>query len=70
MTKFVYVTSPRGPSPQVWHTEQTHNGKAKPTLASHDLTDEQAQLTLDELVKLFPPPPKETDDDPTSPNQG
>ncbi len=49
----IYVMGIKGPSARV-----IRNG-AKTTLkplASHDLTPEQAQLTMAQLIDLFPPP--------------
>lgn len=53
----VYVKGLRGPEPEKWpEILRDMNGKAKPYLALHPLTVEQELLSLDELVKKFPPP--------------
>lgn len=53
----VYVTGLRGPVPEKWPVIlRDMNGKPKPYLALHTLTPEQAKLSLDELMVIFPPP--------------
>lgn len=60
---FVYVRGTRGPAPEKW-PELLRNASNKPilVLAAHSLTPAQAELSIDELAVIFPPPPSMTDD--------
>lgn len=54
MTKyFVYVNGLHGPEGQIWYDKQTDgNGKAKPTLAIHELKDDDKR-TLEKLKQDY-----------------
>jgi len=59
--RFVWLAGPKGPTPQLWHHRNVgvDSANAKPifdVLRSHDLTPDQAELSLDELAVLFPAP--------------
>ena len=63
MSIFVWVKTPRGPSPQTW-AEIPPKGCWSPiVLYSRKLTAEEEGLTLDELASVYPAPPQEDDDD-------
>lgn len=58
MTVFVWVRSPRGPAPQKWAEmlRKDHSADGSRVLAHHQLTAEEAGLTLDQLAARYPAP--------------
>lgn len=56
MTKFfVYVANSHGlPEPQIWHSAMTDgNGKAKETLAIHEMSEADDKMTIRELIARY-----------------
>jgi hypothetical protein len=55
MTKLVWLQGLKSPEAQVWHLDKhTKDGKDIPTLAVHELTDEETELSIEQLVVKYP----------------
>jgi hypothetical protein len=53
--RFVWTPSLTGPRPEIWHTGIfTVNMIGVKPLQSYDITDEEAQLPLKVLARLYP----------------
>jgi hypothetical protein len=53
----IYVTSPRGPTPQKVETVPTNSqGRRLATLAQHELKPDEHELTLKILEQRYPSP--------------
>lgn len=52
--KLAWVPGLKGPAPQIWHGPQFRDQKPVKNLQEHELNEEQAQMNLDQLAKLFP----------------
>lgn len=51
----VYINGLRGPEAQIWpEKDKTRDGKPIETLATHELTPLEANLSIDELKKRYP----------------
>lgn len=60
---FVWMNTPKGSMPQWWSEDLTLNqvtGKdvAAKVISKHKLTAKEADLSLEECIKLFPRPPE------------
>jgi hypothetical protein len=55
MKYFVWVKNSHGvPEAQIWHGKQTDgNGKAKETLAIHEMTEADDKMPIRELVEKY-----------------
>lgn len=51
---FLWVRGLRGPTPQKWSGREI--GRGRDVLASRDIPEELAHLSLRQLTALFPPP--------------
>lgn len=52
---FVWIKNLHGtPEAQIWHDKQTDgNGKAKETLAIHEMTEAEGKMPIRELMKKY-----------------
>jgi hypothetical protein len=57
-SSFLYLKGRRGPIPIIL-PDDAPTGPAE-VLARHKIAPEQSHLTINELCKIFPPPPEET----------
>lgn len=55
MKYFVWIANIHGtPEPQIWHSAMTDgNGKAKETLAIHEMSEEDDKIPIRELIARY-----------------
>lgn len=55
MKFFVWIKNSHGtPEAQIWHDKQTDgNGKAKETLATHEMTEADNKMPIRELIEKY-----------------
>lgn len=51
---FVWQRGLKGPRPSIWHVPQTVAVKPITPLQSHDLTEDEAAMTIDQLAVKYP----------------
>lgn len=57
MPKLVYLQGLKGPAPQLWQDDSVlgvTGEKTYPVLQEHKITEKEAELSLDELMKIYP----------------
>lgn len=55
MTKFVWLAGLKSPEAQVWYLDKhTKDGNDIPTLAVHELTEEETELSIEQLAVKYP----------------
>jgi hypothetical protein len=53
--KLVYILGLKGPEPQKWFDDMCNGaGKTKPTLQSNVVDEKFTELTLEQLVAIYP----------------